>query len=60
MKMKKNKAGVPHRARFGVSFDAFLHEAIKRAATSDRRSVSNWLEMAAREFLGCATPEGGK
>lgn len=53
---KDSPQGVPHRIRFGVAFEKKLHETVKKAALDDRRSVSNWLEVAAQEFIGCATP----
>lgn len=60
--MTKNPRGVPHRipkVRFGVCFDHNLHAEAKNASVKERRSLSNWLEVAARELLetgGCATP----
>jgi hypothetical protein len=54
---KKGKPGVPHRVRFGVAFDKGLHTQVKEAALNDKRSLSNWLEVAAHEFIGCATPK---
>jgi predicted HicB family RNase H-like nuclease len=49
---RKSKPGVPHRIRFGVSFDKNLHQQSFQAAKKERRSLSNWLEMAALETLG--------